>query len=300
MEYELYHDESKEGGYWHGILLVPETKKHILLDLLAKARQNTDYSAPLSIKKVNSINRVYDCADSWVQIGVAALMSRIQGQPYPIFLGERHIRQKHYSRFINPIGAKFILFCERDKLVKMTGHRDYGSKVETTFRIGLKGGLHLLGSSAESIHITKMHFDGYEHYRRHLSGDRIIGRLSGLREYCSISIDKIDDRTGNHNKVNCQEYDDCQILQLADLLVGCFRTVLGIATQGIHRQLAQPVNEIIDRYQRGQARMLNSRWRNGFCISQCYLDDSDSWRFEVLECPKTEHGQQLPLNVNLS
>jgi hypothetical protein len=22
--FELYHDESKEAGYWHGILLVPE------------------------------------------------------------------------------------------------------------------------------------------------------------------------------------------------------------------------------------------------------------------------------------
>ncbi len=27
MDYDLYHDESKEGGYWHGMLLVPCEKR---------------------------------------------------------------------------------------------------------------------------------------------------------------------------------------------------------------------------------------------------------------------------------
>ncbi len=27
MEYELYHDESKEEGFWHGMLLVPVAHK---------------------------------------------------------------------------------------------------------------------------------------------------------------------------------------------------------------------------------------------------------------------------------
>ena len=37
MEYELYHDESKENGYWHGMLLVPVTKKSELVALLELA-----------------------------------------------------------------------------------------------------------------------------------------------------------------------------------------------------------------------------------------------------------------------
>lgn len=296
MDYELYHDESKESGYWHGILLVPVIKKHILLDLLSQARQNTNYTDLLSIKKVKTFKRIYDCADSWVQIGVAALMSRTKRQPYPIFVGKRDRRQKQYSRFEDVIGAKFILFSERDNLEQMTSHADYGSKVETTFRMGLKGGVHLLGAPTETVDIVRMHFDGYEHYARHLDRGRIVGRLTGLRDYCSISSnsDLIDDRTGNHKKDNCQEYDDCQILQLTDLLVGCFRTVLGATTRDIHGKLAQPVKSIIDRYQQGYARMQNSRWQNGFCMSQCYLA-TGSWRFEAIECTKAEEGQQLPL-----
>ena len=261
MDYELYHDESKEGGFWHGMLLVPIDKKHKLLGLLYQAREDTNYTEPISIKKVKAQNRIYDCADSLVQIGVASLMSRTKGQPHPIFLGKRDRGKKQYSLFEGVIGAKFILLCERDNLKEMSSHPDYGSKVETTFRMGLKGGLHLIGNPDEGIHIEKMHFDGHEHYARHLDRDRIVGRLVGLRNYCSISSsdDLIDDRTGNHKKDNCQKYDDCQLLQLIDLLIGCFRTVLGTATRPIHTNLSYPVKIIVDRYREGYARMQNSR-----------------------------------------
>ena len=281
MDYELYHDESKVDGYWHGILLVPVVKKQTLLQLLSQARQNTSHKEPLGIKGIKRYNRVYDCADSWVQIGVAALMSRIKTQPYPISLG-----QKHYSLFPVVIGSKFILFRHLDNLEDITGYQDYVSKVETTFRIGLKGGLHMLGNQSESINITRMHFDGYEHYLRHLDRNRIIGRLTGLRDYCSISTaaDVIDDRSGNHKKPGCQDYGDCQLLQLTDLLIGSFRTALAPVTEtkNIHRKLAQPVKGIIERYQQGFVRMRNSRWRDGFCMSQCYLV-SGSWKYQMIE-----------------
>ena len=183
----------------------------------------------------------------------------------------------------------------------MTGHLDYGSKVETTFRIGLKGGLHFLGTQSEGFNITKMHFDGYEHYQRHISRDRIIERLKGLRDYCSISTaaDVIDDRSGNHKQADCQEYDDCQILQLTDLLIGCFRTVLTPLTQTkkIQRKLAQPVKDLVNRYQQGSVRMQNSRWRNSFCMSQSYLE-SGSWKYEEVECLEAREGQQLSMELD--
>jgi hypothetical protein len=45
MDYELYHDESQEAGYWHGILLVPGHEE---------ARDNTGYYHPFSLKKVRN------------------------------------------------------------------------------------------------------------------------------------------------------------------------------------------------------------------------------------------------------
>jgi hypothetical protein len=92
---------------------------------------------------------------------------------------------------------KFILFRERDCHKELTGYNDHASKIETTFRFGVKGGLHFLGSHADPIRISKIHFDGHQHYYRHIDRDRIADRINGLREYCSFSKhpDLIDDST---------------------------------------------------------------------------------------------------------
>ncbi len=50
MDYDLYHDESKEAGYWHGILLVPRDTRHKLLDGLKQIRTNTGSSGVMCLK----------------------------------------------------------------------------------------------------------------------------------------------------------------------------------------------------------------------------------------------------------
>lgn len=285
MDYELYHDESKKLGYWHGILMVPVHTKSTLLEYLSATRDNTTYCYPLSIKNIRrNTGKIYDCAESWVQLGVVSLVSQRKGPPEGLFLGRRVGGRKQYVQFRETIGCKFILFREKDDHTRMIGYHDYGSKVETTFRMGLKGGLHFLGNEESPINIVGMHFDGYKHYHRHIDHDRIVGRLYGLRDYCSIAEcdDLIDDRTGDHTRAGCQEWEDCQLLQLADLMVGCFRAVLTSGVKPVHAQLAAPVKAIVKRYGEGYARMQNSRWRNSFCMSQCYLD-SRQWRFETID-----------------
>ena len=88
MRYELYHDESKINGYWHGILLVPIDKKKLLLDLLDIVIKNIRYSHPLGIKKVKNDGIIFTCANSWVQIGVVELISK-SGLPTLLSLGKR-------------------------------------------------------------------------------------------------------------------------------------------------------------------------------------------------------------------
>jgi hypothetical protein len=39
--------------------------------------------------------------------------------------------------------------------------------------------------------------------------------------------------------------------------------------------------------------MQNSRWRNAFCISQCYLE-ADQWRFETIDYEKADNQPKLP------
>ena len=297
MDYELYHDESKELGYWHGMLMVPVHTRSILLEYLSASRDNTGYRYPLSLKKVRKPRGPkYECAQGWAQLGVVSLVSRRKGPPEPLFLDRRVEGRKHYVQSRQTIGCKFILFREKDDHAKMIGHPDYGSKVETTFRMGVKGGMHFLGSDENPINIVRMHFDGHRHYHRYVDRDRIVGRLHGLRGYCSIadSDDVIDDRSSDHSRAGCQEYDDCQLLQLADLMVGCFRAVLIGDIQSVRGQLAAPVRAIVDRYRQGYARMRNSRWRNSFCMSECFLE-SGHWRFETIDCPVGAKDLQLAL-----
>lgn len=295
MDYELYHDESLEGGYWHGMLLVPAGGKRSIFDLLMTARKNAHYSYKLSIKRVERRGFIYDCASAWAQIGIVCLRSSLDGVNEYIFLGERKKGKMQYE-LVDLHGLKFILFRERDSHKELDGYSDYGSKVETTFRFGLKGGLHFLGSDENPINITKIHFDGHEHYRRHVDRDRILNRIYGLRDYCHISTrhDLIDDGRSDHNDLEGQEYADCQFLQLTDILIGCFRTALGYKTRNIHVQLALPVKRrLLDEYNKGYARMKNSRWFGSFVLSQCYLENGN-WKFEPVERNPSE-GKQLQM-----
>jgi len=291
MDYELYHDESMEGGYWHGMLLVPVSGKKEFSDLLVTARNNTRYFDKIGIKKVDRRGLIYNCASAWTQIGMACLRSSPKGKAEPAFLGRQEKGKLQYE-LVRLYGMKFILFRERDSHKQLTGFSDHTSKIETTFRFGIKGGLHFLGSDENPIHITRIHFDGHQHHQRHIDQDRIIARLGSLRKYCTISKRQnlIDDRQSDHKKPKSQDYEDCQFLQLTDILIGCFRTSLGYKTRAIHTELARPIKNLVDKYHEGYPRMKKSRWANSFVISQCYLENG-RWVFEGIQRNQNEAKQ---------
>lgn len=295
MDYELFHDKSQECGFWHGILLVPSDRKELFNSFIREIRKNTRYNSKISLKQVKRHGIIFDCANSLLQVGVGFLRSTPKGEKYHVFLGERHKGKINPVKFPNEcVGMKFILFCERDNHRNMLFYEDHTSKIETTFRIGLKGGMHYLGSEESPINIVKMHFDGHEHYQRHLDKNRIINRLRNLRSYCSISDDcEIDDRSSDHVKDDCQEYTDCQLLQLTDLFVGGFRTYLGKSTRDIHYELGKPVSMMLKKYRQGYARMQNSRWKDSLWLSRCFID-GENWKFESLEY-KNQSDMQLNL-----
>ena len=202
MKYELYHDESLIDGYWHGMLLVPVLKKQEYLGLLKVARLNTGYTQKLGIKNVKKKGKIYGCASAWIQIANISLRSISKGKE-DVWLGKRKNGRKIYQE-IDLTGMKFILFRERDAHNELSNYPDYGSKIETTFRFGLTGGLHFLGSHEDPIEIVKIHFDGHEHIQRHLDRSRIVDRIGSLREYCSISPknDLVDDLSSSLSENN--------------------------------------------------------------------------------------------------
>ena len=290
MEYDVYHDESQESGYWHGILLVPRTTRGFLLDHLQEIRQNTGYQGLMRLKGLDRTGGSrFRCTRAWLHFGVAALMQNRKGKPYPFYTGKDG-RNTDFSILTGTIGARFILSRVRDGHQQLTGYPDHAAKVETTFRMGLKGGLHLFASDSSKLTVTSFHFDGHEHHQRRLDAARIIDRLGSLRAHVTIADDApIFDDSGDHTRSASQPYDDCQLLQLTDLLVSGFRTVLGQQTHEAQAHVAFPLRQLARKWHEGYARMKNSRWFGGFCISECYVDN-DQWQFSDLrpDVPDTQ------------
>ncbi|MGD8114022.1 MAG: hypothetical protein ACQEWA_03990, partial [Sphaerochaetaceae bacterium] len=291
MKYRLYHDESKNAGYWHGMLLVPEDRKSELVGLLELVRNNLNYDDPIGIKNVKKEkNRVFDLAQAWIEIGCGALRSRSKGEAFPVFLGQTEKGRKIPETPEIPTGCKFIVLRDTSEHKQLSSFSDFGSKIETFIRVGLKGGLHLLGSNESPIHVHSLHFDGHEHYGRKLSKERIIDRMNDLRDYCSVS-GEIDDRTSDHRKDHSQERSDCQLIQLTDLLVGSFRTCIE-QTRECHETLCKYPNQLTRAYQKGYKRMQNSRWKDSLSFSEARLDDQ-GWHFSNIDFKKDSRQLEL-------
>jgi hypothetical protein len=103
----------------------------------------------------------------------------------------------------------------------------------------------------------------------------------------------LDDRSSNHDRTGeCQSYDDCQLLQLTDIFVSGFRAVLGGSTSEAQRLVCEPFVTLTNEWNKGAARMKNSRWHGGVCLSEAYLEDGQ-WQFSTLQCKGEDKQRTL-------
>ena len=278
-EYDIYHDGSQVAGYWHGILFVPRSERQRLLEYLSAIRSATQFEYAISLKRLDcSSGRMYRCVRGWLQLGIAALIQNLKGTQYALFTGEDR-RIPGYQVLDRVIGLKLVILRIRGGLGTLSLYPDHASKVETTFRIGLKWGLRYFSTAQAKSKVVSLHFDGHEQYGRRIDLDRIRTRIGYLPPEASFAASvKLDDRTSNHTRDGCQEYGDCQLLQLTDLLVGGFRTALGHATSRIHEQLCRPLKTLANDATLGQARMRNSRWNRGYTLREAFIE-GDRWQF---------------------
>lgn len=287
LNYEIYHDESNVDGYWHGMLLIPSEQKQIFFEMFREERKKINYFNRFSFKEIDSKGEKYKLADAWLSLAIGFLRSRINKEKYIVERWDEEGKRIQPSVLPgNYMGAKFILFRVVDDHANMAYLHEKTSKIETTLRIALKGGLHFFGSDEHPINIEKIHFDGHEHLLRKIDKKRVIDKIDCLRAYCSFDkrSDLIDDRSGNPEKPNCQDLIDCEFLILVDLLIGAFRIALGGKCNKHRYVLAKHPNAIISRMREGPKRMRNSRWSSSFCLSECYLDTT--WHFQPISDQK--------------
>lgn len=283
-EYDVYHDESLKNGFWHGILFVPRDSRERLLSLLANIRHNTERSHQLSLKNLNKTSgRLYKCTSCWLQVGVAALIQDFKGRAYATPTGTDG-QWAEYLPFTQLIKARFVLFRVREGLDSLNLCHDYAAKVETTFRMAFKGGLTMFSREGDELCIRSLHFDGHKHYHRRLDLGRILRDIGNPPSRIHLHDEiELNDDSSDHRGACAQPYDDCQLLQLTDILVAGFRAILADATATeAHRQVSRPLLELVDKWNRGRKGFGNSRWFKGFCISEGRIENGE-WQFGSIE-----------------
>jgi len=294
MLYNIYHDESKKEAYWHVFLFVPVEQRTVIHKRLQEARINTSCKkTKLSFKKLKNGPSIH-CARVWLSILSSSLQQKHKNRMEPYFTGlndkdPRGSRtNSHCAQFSQPPRCKVALFRQLNKHLDMAGHFDDLSKIETTFRMALQGAAHFLFDENSPIVVRNIFIDGERHYkrehRRAFDKNKVLSKLdSRFREYCAF-----------HQDCNIEgerlDIIDREFLDLADIFLGAFR--LGVLRPTIdccktqkerdNYPLCDYISCVIEKLQRGKARMKNSRFKKFGTFSSAYIDDYDEWVFDDL------------------
>lgn len=310
-EYIVYHDESQVGGFWHGILFIPEKHRTFILESLNEIRTISKFNEPISLKNATKkrIKR-YACSKMWVDFAYHCLQQNSKDKMLgTVYFPVKEINSDYskatcYTPIIQLqqiVGMKFSLFHLPGTLKSLNDdyHFDYASKFETTYRMCLKSACHFLFTDENPVILNGLHFDHHLHLGRKIDYNRIIERLTyEFKDYASFNSGVyINDESSDHRLGESQSYDDCQFLQLTDLLVSGFRTFLGEATNSDHKEVCCNIDLLISKWNRGHAGYRNSRWYKGLSISQGSLDEESNWRFNNYIVPDTRKTNQFVLDL---
>ena len=292
--YDIYHDESQEESYWHGFLFVPRKSRQYLLNLLLESRKNINWEEPISFKQIGNRQGKKSpktcLVSSWLTIGLAALQQqKFEKLRVPFSLGGSPPIYKSHIEF--PIRCKFVVFKECDKHRKMFYNLSTLACIETTFRMGIKGGMHRLFSDKDPIIVGNVFIDGDEHYIRKFGRsfdvNRSLKRLAEeKRGYVSfLENTQLIPQRSNHKKIESgQDFDDSQLLQLCDILLGGVRLHSYCPdNKKLKHYISLPCCELLKRNTNKHFITKHSRFSNGFSLSEAWLNKDEEWGFSPLK-----------------
>lgn len=279
-EYDIYYDESKEDGYWHGILLVPINARSDLVDYLRKSRQQCPFQYRLHFSKLahsESPNSTRSkLTESFISIGCGILQQAKFDKNLP------KAKIGLTAKIIEPIKAKFVVYrVIFDASEKYNGYRN--NLIERTLKSALKSSLHYLFDKDVPIKINRVVFEGEE--LQGLSDVNILTNLSWqVRDNVKELPSKFITQSSNHQKLkDGQDVNDSYILQLCDSLLGATRfLVVNDSESSVKRKVSLPMKELLKYANQPYPRMKQSRYFRGFSLAQAEMKD-EVWFFDDLK-----------------
>lgn len=211
------------------------------------------------------------------------------------------LRSKGTSIFKPPLSCKVaILYYPNSNKIDMYGGKTKKERdqrfSETMLRILLKGSCHFLFDENHKIHLSRMIIDGLPVHRE-FDSDRVVYQLyeesengrTPLRDYVEFDPKfKISHCDSNHTRYRSGsiEYEDANLLQCADLLLGTFNYAVFSPTWDGERHfqvgdpcdkkkrfLSKPVADLISKVDRGSG-FQNSGHYLSYSVSKVIFNDS--------------------------
>ena len=269
--YEIWHDESKKNGYFHGILLVPIDNKQKIIKLLREIRQEHEFSDTDNIKFSGCLKKPKGkFIRNNLNLFSHIIQTNAKGNTRIFNRSGKDVYKKNFDPFmeINGLfGCRFGLLKIEDLYNSLDYFKNYRKKVETTFRFIVKGCCHGMFDRNNPIRLDKFYFDGEKHYKGKIDLKRLI--KGEWRSYCDIKKNiPIDARTMKNRK------DETKlVMNFVDNIVGGWRTLL--SHEEDPNQVLFPLKEI---YKRARENKIftnpNGRWYKSISFSEfCVVDN---------------------------
>lgn len=270
---EIWHDESKKGGYYHGILLVPTENKSQLIDSLAKIRDEHGYDYSTNIKFAGCLNKpnVGKFVRNHLVLFSHAIQTNVKGKTKLYNRSGKDLYEKNFDPFLEIAGCfncRFGLLKIEDLENTLDYFKNYRKKVETTFSFVVKGCCHGMFSSNFPIRLEKFYFDGEDQYKGTIDLHRLV--RGDWRSYCDVKRNiPIDARTMKNRK------DETKlIMNLVDNVVGAWRALLNHEKDP--NRVLYPLRGLCKRAREKKIFVnKNSRWYKSISLSEFRLKEGE-------------------------
>ena len=201
IEYDVYYDEIKTDGYWHGIFFIPVDKREDFINYLQIARKDYPFIHRLhfsSLREREPLDSLRTkLTESYISIGCAAL----QSQKFEKYIPKAKIGKS--PKIIVPVSAKFAVYKISSEVIKNCSDNK-NLIIEQTLKSALKSSLHYLFSDKEDISINRILFDGES-----LQGINDKKIVLNLRKQLRNNVKRIPDdfiiQSSDHNKLNSHQ-----------------------------------------------------------------------------------------------
>lgn len=293
--YDIFHDECKENGFWHCFIFVPQEKQKELFNLLQIPRGNLNYYGVIHFSDIS-----HKCKSRYPRVRLikswcSILLYAIQQQKIDadLYLGHNKNKPIYELKKSNDdkIGARLIIFREKmghkDMYDSMSGSR----KIETTFRMGVKGGTHFLFFD-EGIKIGNIYIDSPK--KAFEENFNIRNMLDRFKNESNENIFFIENsEIVPINKKDYKEKDSIpEFMQLADIAVGGIRTQkLKMTDFPARYEATYPLKNLLEKETENSARMAESRYYRGFALSDAWIEN-EKWEFEKMHINVEQNNQQ--------